>query len=145
MFNELLDAELQRTIRYKTDLSLIMFDLDHFKQVNDRFGHATGDHVLQEIARLVSDNIRCHDVLCRLGGEEFILLVPKNNRVQALEFAEKLRGLIETYDFGDSLRITASFGVTQFMDKDCLEGFTDRVDKALYQAKERGRNRCDSI
>lgn len=145
MFNELLEAERQRAIRYKSDLSLIMFDLDHFKLVNDTYGHAFGDHVLKETAKLVENNIRSHDILCRWGGEEFMVLTPGNSRVQAAELAQKLRSLIDVHDFSDDVRVTASFGVTQLSSQDKIEEFVDRADKALYQAKEHGRNRYECL
>lgn len=143
MFTELLEAELQRARRYNSDLSLIMFDLDHFKRVNDTYSHTMGDHVLKEVAQLVSDNIRAHDIFARWGGEEFMVLIPKSKQEQALVLAEKLRQLCEAYDFGESLQVTASFGVTQFAADDTTEAFIARADLALYQAKGHGRNRVE--
>lgn len=140
MFNELLEAEVQRARRYTTDLSLIMFDLDHFKKINDSCGHIIGDHVLKEVAQLVSDNIRAHDVFARWGGEEFMVLTPKNMQSQAAVLAEKLRSLCEAHDFGNGLHVTASFGVTQYKSEDTLASFTARTDEALYLAKGNGRN-----
>ncbi len=141
MFTELLEAELQRARRYESELSLIMFDLDHFKQVNDSYSHKTGDHVLKEIALLVTDNIRSHDIFARWGGEEFMVLSPKNNREQATSLAEKLRQLCAIHDFGFDRPITASFGLTQVRDEDNADTLISRVDVALYAAKEQGRNR----
>lgn len=143
MFNELLEAELQRAKRYKGSLSLIMFDLDHFKNINDTYSHTVGDHVLREVAHLVSENIRGHDVFARWGGEEFMVLAPKNDKKQAAVLAEKLRSLFEAHDFGDGLKATASFGVTQLDPDDTADSFTDKVDKALYKAKNNGRNRVE--
>lgn len=145
MFNELLEAELQRARRYTSDLSLIMFDLDHFKRINDTYSHTMGDHVLKEIAQLVSDNIRAHDIFSRWGGEEFMVLIPKTDRGQAVILAEKLRSLCEHHDFGNGLQVTASFGVTQFKSGDNTESFSSRVDEALYLAKSNGRNRVESL
>jgi diguanylate cyclase (GGDEF)-like protein len=145
MFSELLEAELQRARRYGSDLSLIMFDLDHFKEVNDTNGHNIGDHVLRAVAQLVSDSIRAHDILTRWGGEEFMVLIPKTNQNQAGILAEKLRRLIEAHDFGNGLHVTASFGVTQFRDSDHADTFTARSDSAMYLAKENGRNRIESL
>lgn len=144
MFSELLEAEMQRARRYGANLSLVMFDLDRFKRINDTYGHNTGDHVLQEVARLVSDNLRAHDIIARWGGEEFMLLIPNNDRNHATALAEKLRCLCEHHDFGNSLRVTASFGVTQFTANDRAESFTARADEALYLAKHNGRNRVES-
>jgi diguanylate cyclase (GGDEF)-like protein len=145
MFNELLEAELRRAGRYSSDLSLIMFDLDHFKGINDTYGHAMGDHVLKEVARLVADNIRVHDVLARWGGEEFMVLTPRTVLGQVVVLADKLRSLCEAHDFGNGLHVTASFGVTQFQTDDTLDSFTGRADAALYVAKGNGRNRVESL
>jgi diguanylate cyclase (GGDEF)-like protein len=145
MFTELLEAELQRARRYDFELSLIMFDLDHFKAVNDTHGHSMGDHVLKEVAKIVLDNIRSHDIFARWGGEEFMVLTPKTTQVQAVVLAEKLRGLFENHDFGDGLQVAASFGVTQFMSDDHADSFTARSDEALYLAKGNGRNRTEAL
>jgi diguanylate cyclase (GGDEF)-like protein len=145
MFNELLEAELQRAGRYSSDLSLIMFDLDYFKKINDTYGHNTGDHVLKEVAQLVSDNIRAHDVFSRWGGEEFMVLIPKCDQNQADVLAQKLRCLCEAYDFGNGLHVTASFGVTQYRSDDDAGSFIARSDEALYMAKSNGRNRIESL
>lgn len=144
MFNELLEAEMQRARRYASDLSLIMFDLDHFKKINDTYGHAIGDHVLKEVARLVSENLRAHDIFARWGGEEFMVLAPKCDQNQVAVLAEKLRSLCAAHDFGNGLGITVSFGVTRFQADDTLESFTARADDSLYRAKEGGRNRVES-
>ncbi|MDD2310405.1 MAG: diguanylate cyclase [Desulfuromonadaceae bacterium] len=145
MFSELLEAELQRARRYGSDLSLIMFDLDHFKEVNDTCGHNIGDHVLKAVAQLVCDSIRAHDIITRWGGEEFMVLIPKSDQSQAAILAEKLRRLIETHDFGNGLHVTASFGTTQFKSGDNADSFTARSDKAMYLAKKNGRNRIESL
>lgn len=145
MFTELLEAELQRARRYGSDLSLIMFDLDHFKTVNDTHGHNIGDHVLKEAAQLVLDSIRGHDILARWGGEEFMVLTPKSAQSQAVILAEKLRELFEAHDFGNDLNITASFGVTQFRSNEHADSFTARSDEAMYMAKRNGRNRVETI
>lgn len=145
MFNELLEAELQRARRYNCELSLIMFDLDHFKLVNDTYSHNMGDHVLKEVAQLVSDNIRAHDIFARWGGEEFMVLIPKSDQSHAAALSEKLRSICEAHDFGNGLHVTASFGVTQFNSNDNSESFIARTDKALYLAKNSGRNRIESL
>lgn len=143
MFSELLNAEVQRGIRYKSDLSLIMFDIDHFKKINDTCGHDMGDQVLREIAGLVSNSIRIHDIFARWGGEEFMILAPKTVRDQAVHLSEKLRQLFAAHDFGNGFRVTASFGVTQLRSDDKTESFTARSDEALYSAKRNGRNRIE--
>ena len=145
MFSELLEAEMQRARRYGSELSLIMFDLDHFKNVNDTYSHTMGDHVLKEVAQLVSDNIRAHDIFARWGGEEFMVLIPKTDQNQANILAEKLRSLLEAHDFSDGLHVTASFGVSQFKATDHADSFTARSDEAMYLAKKNGRNRIETL
>jgi diguanylate cyclase (GGDEF)-like protein len=145
MFNELLEAEQQRARRSGADLSLIMYDLDHFKMVNDNYGHTVGDHVLKEVAQLAANNVRAHDILARWGGEEFAVLVPNSDLSQAVLLAEKLCCLCRSHDFGNGLQVTASFGVTQFRAGDNTESFTARADEALYLAKGNGRNRVASL
>jgi diguanylate cyclase (GGDEF)-like protein len=143
MFDGLLTAEIARACRYNNPLSIIMLDIDHFKQVNDTLGHAAGDHVLQKIAELVSGRIRSHDIFSRWGGEEFVVLTPKNDAEQATVLAEILREMIEQFDFGNDLQLTCSFGVTQHTCGEPIEAFIGRADSALYQAKHKGRNRVE--
>jgi diguanylate cyclase (GGDEF)-like protein/PAS domain S-box-containing protein len=144
MFNELAAVEMQRSRRYGAPLSLVMFDLDRFKEINDRHGHATGDHVLRETAALVAANIRAQDIFARWGGEEFMLLCPSSDLPQAAILAEKLRGLVERCHFGEGLTVTASFGVTRFLEEDTVESFSSRADERLYLAKKNGRNRVEA-
>ena len=111
-FNMQLAKEAARSTRHRTPLSVLMFDIDHFKEVNDEHGHLAGDKVLQEISALVQDNIRQSDFLARWGGEEFALLTPGVGLKNAAKFAEKLRNLIEQHDFSLGQVITCSFGVS---------------------------------
>lgn len=141
MFDGLMTAEIARSYRYNSSLSLIMMDIDHFKQVNDTLGHGAGDHVLQKIAELISGRIRHYDIFSRWGGEEFVIMAPKNDLSKAAELAEILREAIEQFDFGNGLRITVSFGVTQYCSGEQADDFVGRADTALYQAKRNGRNR----
>ncbi|SJZ65334.1 diguanylate cyclase (GGDEF) domain-containing protein [Trichlorobacter thiogenes] len=143
MFDGLMTAEIARSYRYNSSLSLIMMDIDHFKQVNDTLGHAAGDHVLQKIAELISGRIRNYDIFSRWGGEEFVIMAPKNDVCKAAELAEILREAIEQFDFGNGLKITVSFGVTQYWYGEEPEEFVARADTALYQAKHKGRNRVE--
>lgn len=143
MFDGLLTAEIARACRYNNPLSMIMLDIDHFKQVNDTLGHAAGDHVLQKLAELISGRIRSHDIFSRWGGEEFVILTPKNDAEQASVLAEILREMVEQFDFGNDLRLTCSFGVTRHTCGEPAEVFIERADCALYQAKHNGRNRVE--
>src|SRR5690606_30365038 len=124
-------------------MGLMVFDIDHFKQINDRFGHDVGDLVLQKFAKIFSHNIRQTDIFGRWGGEEFILICPKIPQARLQDLAEKLRSTIEQQDFeirGQSLRITVSVGATIVDSKEPFEEVFKRADTALYQAKDQGRN-----
>ncbi|MBF0309405.1 MAG: diguanylate cyclase [Magnetococcales bacterium] len=141
MGRRVLISEMERSRRYWRPFSLISFDVDHFKRVNDTFGHPVGDRVLQEISALCRKEVRAADLLTRWGGEEFLLLCPETSGLQAKEMAEKLRVVVAEHDFGEVKRITCSFGVAMYHADEGEEGLLSRVDKALYQAKETGRNR----
>ena len=145
-FLERLQAELGRVSRHATQASLLMIDLDHFKQVNDNFGHATGDEVLRNLAALSRQTLRHSDVIGRLGGEEFAALLPDDDAVSAMQTAERLRKALETHPVrtadGTAVTVTASIGVTRLRPDDRKpETPLGRADNALYQAKNEGRNR----
>ncbi len=143
-FAHFLDAEIDKVKRYGGSFSIIFFDLDLFKDVNDNFGHLAGDDVLEKITEIVSTANRNADIFARYGGEEFIILAPETNLSGALIHAERLRNDIEKYEFPDIGHITSSFGVTEFdAEKDDVESLLERADKALYMAKEYGRNRVE--
>lgn len=144
-FHELLNMEIQRERRYKTGLALILCDLDHFKSINDHFGHDVGDAVIKIFAQTSKENIRETDILARWGGEEFIFLVPATDLDNTLAIAEKLRSAAEKIALPPVERITASFGVTRFDDSDQVESFIKRADDALYLAKKNGRNRVEVL
>lgn len=143
-FNELLEADIARHQRYHSPLSLIFFDIDHFKQVNDTYGHQAGDQVLVQLTALVSGSIRTTDALARWGGEEFIILTSGCNLDCARQLAEKLRMTIERLSLPEVGLITCSFGVAEFREGDDQDALVKRVDQCLYQAKESGRNRVVS-
>ena len=143
-FNEVLSTEIHRARRFRTPLSLIMFDVDHFKMINDTFGHHAGDQVLRELTSLVADHVRSHDLFARLGGEEFMITVTNTTADNALRFAEKLRLTIEKRRFPGVGRVTCSFGVAQLGSDENDDRFTQRADDALYRAKEQGRNRVET-
>ncbi|HPI97853.1 MAG TPA: sensor domain-containing diguanylate cyclase, partial [Synergistales bacterium] len=134
-FEEILGWEIDKARRYKDTLSLVMFDLDRFKEINDRFGHKRGDLVLREICSSCRSNIRSSDFLARWGGDEFMILTPVKLQ-EALILGEKIRKLVADLDLG----VTASVGVTEFVPGDNMDTLTTRVDDLLYEAKEKGRN-----
>ncbi len=138
--NELLNQKIEEFKRVKNKLSVVFFDIDFFKRVNDTYGHDMGDYVLENIAKLVSLEIRASDIFARWGGEEFILFLPDTSLEEALKVAEKLRKSIEEYAFSDIDTITCSFGVTELKKDDTKESFLKRVDNLLYEAKASGRN-----
>ncbi len=142
-FNDFLDAELQRAQRYKTGMSLIMFDIDHFKNVNDTYGHLVGDEVLKALVKVVQLSIRKVDILARWGGEEFMILAPEAALEASYGLAERLLKEIEAHTFPTAEKITVSMGVTTYREGDDADSIIKRVDHALYSAKENGRNRIE--
>lgn len=145
-FVECAEIELARSQRYGSPLSLLMLDVDFFKQVNDRYGHKTGDVVLQRLTQALQQKLRPMDMLGRLGGEEFAILLPETNEAQAMEAAERLRCAVADnrikLDEHTQLSITLSIGVTTLSaDDQSLDGPLRRADNALYAAKRTGRNR----
>jgi len=142
-FNEGLRTEIRRSKRYNVPLSLIMFDIDHFKMINDTFGHHSGDTVLRDLTALVSRNVRIHDEFARWGGEEFMVMVTNTSLQHAVLFAEKLRMLIDDLEWPWSRKVTCSFGVAQLAEEDTEDRLVQRVDAALYRAKANGRNRVE--
>lgn len=134
-------SEIERSTRYKQPLSLVLFDIDHFKNINDTWGHPRGDKVLIAIADVVTKAIRYPDIIARWGGEEFAVLLPQTDLNQAAVVAEKLRTALEQYNHPGIGTITASFGVAEIKFNEPWESWFKRVDIALYQAKDQGRNR----
>ncbi|MBV6340288.1 GGDEF domain-containing response regulator [Candidatus Magnetobacterium casense] len=142
-FNRTLSIHINSRKRYEYPLSLIFFDIDYFKQVNDKYGHLLGDCVLKEISKLVSDQTRSQDVLARWGGEEFVLLMPHINLDAAVEIAQRLRANIESQSICD-IKITSSFGVVTYLEGETESEFLHRADALLYEAKRSGRNKVCS-
>ena len=118
-----------------------MFDIDHFKRINDTYGHKTGDYVLENLAVIIKQNIREVDFFARYGGEEFIILLLNSSKEQTLLKAEELRKVVSEYSFKGIDQITISLGVCEYLKEDTYESITSKVDKAMYEAKENGRNR----
>lgn len=140
-FLELLERGIKNALHRNIDLSVIFFDIDHFKKINDTYGHNTGDEVLKGLSSLVSATIRHSDIFARWGGEEFLLLLESTSLENAARAAEKIRKAIMEHEFPDVKQVTCSFGVTSFHPADTGESFINRADTALYRAKESGRNR----
>lgn len=142
-FMQRLHEEISRSTRYHKSFSLLTVDLDHFKQINDNYGHATGDQVLTSVSNAIKESIRGSDISCRFGGEEFCILLPENNLQQALNEAERLRIKIELLQIerdGNEIAITASIGVAVWHIGIHAEELLEHSDNALYQAKQSGRN-----
>ena len=144
-FLEALEREISRAHRYHRDLSLILFDIDHFKEVNDTFGHLAGDSVLKQMAAVLKHKIRREDILARYGGEEFAIILPEISGPNGALFAEKIRKLVEKtpFKFEDTkIPVTVSVGVATMDDTvQDVTTFLHLADRKLYQAKAEGRNR----
>jgi len=136
--------EYARLKRHGGSLSVVVFDLDHFKSINDQFGHATGDKVLTSVAALLRKHVRGVDLICRYGGEEFVLVMPETDLEGAVTVAEKLRTVIAAsqFRFKDTpVPVTMSCGIASFRGEDTIDDVFERADRALYCAKNQGRNR----
>ena len=148
-FQEALRRELTRTQRHGRPLSLAIFDIDHFKKINDSFGHLAGDAVLRELAGRIKGTIRGDEVFARYGGEEFALLIPESSVDQAVKFAERIRALVSATTFeteGRRIPVTISVGVAHTAGEPAItpEELVGRADRKLYEAKRAGRNRVMS-
>ncbi len=143
-FQECIEREIARALRYRREVSLVMFDIDHFKQVNDTHGHLAGDSVLKTLALTVKNKIRREDLFARYGGEEFAIVLPEIDGHNAHQFAEKIRRIVELTDFrfeGVKMDVTVSLGVAA-LDQETTDaaGLIKRADDRLYEAKNAGRN-----
>ena len=139
-FEDDLDSIIDKKDKDNIRFSMIFFDIDHFKTVNDLFGHKKGDLVLQRITELVLENIKESDRLYRWGGEEFIIILYEAGLENAIKVAEKIRNIINNEDFGINMEITISLGVSQYMEDENADQIISRLDDILYQAKIQGRN-----
>jgi diguanylate cyclase (GGDEF)-like protein/PAS domain S-box-containing protein len=142
-FKEIIEREIARVKRFNTKLSMIIFDIDHFKEVNDKYGHNFGDHVLKTLAHIVQDNIRRVDYFVRWGGEEFMIISSDTDIKKAHALAERIRIIIERKQFKNKRKVTVSFGVTEFKRSDTENSFIKRADDTMYRAKRKGRNRVE--
>ena len=138
------DQELSRWIdycnRYENPLSMVIFDIDDFKKVNDNYGHLFGDSVLQNITSIIKKFIRSTDIFARWGGEEFVILLPNTDIRQAMEITERLRIYIQKSKYDRLVNVTCSFGLVSLQNNENAESLLQRADKLLYEAKEQGKN-----
>jgi diguanylate cyclase (GGDEF)-like protein len=141
-FIDSLEHSIATARRYKQPLSLIMCDIDFFKKINDTYGHDVGDEVLIAYTKLIANNLRENDIFCRIGGEEFMIILPHTTKAEASRVAEKLRKIVE--EAHEILEITMSFGVSEYRDGEDQKKFLKRVDEAVYTSKENGRNRVST-
>lgn len=147
-YDERISVEYNRWFRYKEPLTVIIWDIDLFKQINDKYGHKAGDRTLALVAQLILNNSRNTDFAARFGGEEFVMLLPNTTAEKALLPAEKIREKVADSDFnyqGESIKLTISCGISEFSDGDTFEDVFERADKALYLSKKEGRNKCSII
>ncbi|MDH4944369.1 diguanylate cyclase [Sulfurimonas sp. C5] len=139
-----IEEEIQRIKRKEESVSLIMYDFDHFKYINDNFGHDMGDYVLQEATQVIGRVIREIDTLGRYGGEEFLILLPYSNLSNALEVAERVREAIASHHFEGLKQVTISLGVAEYQENESLQSLLKRIDEKMYQSKHLGRNLVSS-
>ena len=143
--DEILQEEINRSQRYGHRFGLVLMDFDYFKNINDTYGHQIGDDALIEIAKLITDHLRSSDTAVRWGGEEFIVIYLDTDQEKVLMLAQELRQKIENHHFKTVGKKTASFGVTLYNDNDTIDSIIQRADKALYKAKNNGRNCVEFI
>ena len=145
-----LDRKIMEIATAEKPVSVILFDIDHFKAINDTYGHGPGDQVLKQLAARVSNNLRSFDLVARYGGEEFVVIMPDTNAEIALRVADRLRAHVAEQTFQvegleTPLEVTVSMGVTTALDpSETADTILERADRALYQAKSEGRNRAIS-
>lgn len=144
-FETVLDMEMEKAERKKEKLSLIMIDIDHFKRINDTYGHLKADEMLAQLAKVVKKCARGSDVVARFGGEEFFILLPVTPIEKAKKFASRLKTAIHKDTFLKKYKLTVSGGITQYKAKDNKMKFKERADKALYKAKEGGRDKFEVL
>lgn len=146
-YEKRIDEELRRWQRFKQPTCLAVWDVDHFKRINDTYGHRAGDRVLRAVAECLSGRVRGTDFVARFGGEEFVMILPGTKLDDALRVIDSIRLAIAQIGFhfrGTPVAVTISTGVTALMPNDSANSAFDRADKALYRAKEGGRNTCRS-
>jgi len=142
-FTELANREMSRSVRYQNDLSILFFDLDDFKRINDTYGHSVGDVVLKSLVDSIKPHLRDSDIFARWGGEEFLILMPETETVKAMILAERIRQVVEKGAYDLPHHVTISIGVSERRSDDTeIEDIINRADAAMYEAKARGKNCC---
>jgi diguanylate cyclase (GGDEF)-like protein len=148
-FYSQLETEVDRFNRYRHPLSLLLLDLDHFKDYNDSFGHLEGDKVLVRFSQIIKSCLRANDSAYRYGGEEFTVILPETGGAEAKTVAQRIRSALESERFcpedGKKVQITISIGVTEYQSKEELSTFIQRADKAMYLSKQMGRNKVSML
>jgi diguanylate cyclase (GGDEF)-like protein/PAS domain S-box-containing protein len=139
--DEILNTKLHELRRYNNPFSVILIDIDNFKNINDSFGHDAGDHVLKELATIFTNNVRATDTVGRWGGEEFAIICGNTSQDGAAELAEKVRFAVESHDMKLPLKVTSSLGVAECNKEDSIASLFKRADENLYEAKKTGKNR----
>lgn len=143
-FDEIMRRELERAERFDKTLCIIIFDIDHFKLINDKYGHIAGDGVLKSTADFVKTHIRKFDYIVRWGGEEFVIIAPEIKLKGARVLAERIRRSVEEFKFNNVDGVTLSLGVTELKKTDSADSILKRADDAMYKAKKKGRNRVET-
>jgi diguanylate cyclase (GGDEF)-like protein len=137
------EEEFERTVRVGRSLSCLMVDIDHFKRINDKYGHLNGDVILKKVATCIMESLRPYDILFRFGGEEFMLVLPETELSNAFKIGERIRLLVMERTAGE-IAVTVSIGVTGSREGESdLNDVINRADEALYHAKNEGRNRVE--
>ncbi len=142
----LLERFLKEFLRYSNPLSVLMGDIDHFKRVNDTYGHLAGDFVLKEVSKTIKSSIRDSDACGRFGGEEFLILLPNTKLIGAMKLAERIKENVKNKEFifeHKKIKVTISIGITSASKSDSVFSLIERVDEALYEAKRKGRDRIE--
>lgn len=141
--DEVLLKESYSSNRYKKELSIVIIDIDHFKKINDTYGHQTGDKILKQFSRIINKNLRETDYFGRWGGEEFLIICPSSNLEGAVSLTNKVRDIIKTESYPNKIALTASFGVGELLEDESLNSLISRTDEALYKAKNNGRDKIE--
>ncbi len=143
LYEKTIEAEIERSNRYKTNFSLIIYDIDYFRKINDTYGHEVGDKILIELSNLVKNTLRKSDEVFRVGGEEFAIITPETDATQTLVLAEKIRKEVEAAVFYNDIKVTLSLGVADSFSGKTISDIYRLADLALYKAKNAGRNKAE--